>query len=1011
MSRVFLLVGAFMAEQTTRPLRTIVLMVVAMLLVVGMLAAGLFRSRLELHFGQVALEELEFHEADEWAQSIIARDPDWPDGILLAARAAAGLQDTARALALLEQIPDVNTPGALAARCESGDLLMRRHHRLSAAEAEFRRVLAHVPDHRIANDRLAYLLSVASRRWEAIPSRITICRQDNFNPLHLKILAVAEGSFVEPHVVERFHDGDPDDPAPLISMAWMALGDQDLGLAQEILQRAVALRPDLAESQSMLAGVLVQANNDVGFLEWYTRLPESAREHPGVWSALGRFAVGVNQPETASRCFWEAIKRDPNDHQANYQLGQLLTQLGREQDAEPFLARSRKINRYTTDVNAAWDSGKFDELKAVAKLAEELGLIWEAYGWSLWAREKGIKESEPQAWAAEAIRRLAPRLSSLELVRTLKDANPVATVDLTDLPLPDWDERRSSPGAINGTADVDVKFRDRAHEAGVVFRYLNGGDPVHTGASHMFEMTGGGVAAVDFDQDGWPDLFLPQGGVFDKRGSQQQDVDRLFRNTGVGFEDVTVQAGLHSNGFGQGATVGDCDGDGFPDIIVANIGGNRLWTNNGDGTFSDSSQQSGIAGSRWTSSCLLVDLNADGLPEVYAVNFLSGDDVYTRECNKIRSPDQAEAEAKAARGQSGTMQSGVCTPLDFPSSQDQLFLNLGDGRFRDITSESGIQVPRGNGLGIVAADFSGSGHLSLFLANDSVPNFYFIHQGNSDAGLPRFRERAMPMGLAVNQEGRSEACMGVATGDADGDGRLDLYVTNFLNQSNTLYRKLPQREFFSDMTQRSGLQENSISRLGWGTQFIDPDLDGKLDLIVTNGHVEVSTDRRKLYEMPTQYLHNVGGGRFVELSADRVGKFFSEIGSGRGMARLDWNRDGLDDVLISHMDAPVALLTCTSPSHGHFVAIRLRATTTARDAIGTQLTLGTGDRRLYRQQTAGDGFMASNQRQVIFGTGTATTVGPLEVRWPSGRVDIFDRVPVDCELMLVEGHQPIRIPR
>jgi hypothetical protein len=180
---------------------------------------------------------------------------------------------------------------------------------------------------------------------------------------------------------------------------------------------------------------------------------------------------------------------------------------------------------------------------------------------------------------------------------------------------------------------------------------------------------------------------------------------------------------------------------------------------------------------------------------------------------------------------------------------------------------------------------------------------------------------------------------------------------------------------------------------------------------VTNGHVEASSSSRDLYEMPTQYFHNVGGGRFVELSADRVGKFFGKPVLGRGMARLDWNRDGLNDVLISHMDAPVALLTCTSPSHGHFVAIRLRATTTARDAIGTQLILGAGDRRLYRQQTAGDGFMASNQRQLIFGTGTATTVGPLEVRWPSGRVDIFDRVPVDCELMLVEGHQPVRIPR
>ncbi|MBO53054.1 MAG: hypothetical protein CMJ69_20010 [Planctomycetaceae bacterium] len=1011
MMRVPFSTAGFMAQPRPRQRWITAGAVLGVLLIAAGLSAWHYRTRIELHFGQAALDELEFHEADQWAQAVILRNPEDIDGLLLAARAAAGLRDTDRALALYDRIPDNATADALAARCESGDLLMERNHWMSAAEAQYRRVLAHNQHHRIANDRLAYLLSVASRRWEAIAPRITICRQDNFNPLHLKILAVGEGSFVEPKIVQRFHDGDPDDPAPLISMAWMALGDQELALAEELLQEAVALRPDLAEAQSMLASVLLQAGDDTGFLSWFGDLPDSARDHPGVWSALGRFAASVDQPEVAARCFWEAVGRNPNHHQANYQLGQVLTQLDREPEAKPFLERSRKINRYTTRVTAAWASERLGELKIVSEVAEELGLIWEAYGWALWAREKGNEESEPQAWAIETVARLAPRLASLEPKRTLGDANPVTTIDLADLPLPNWAADAPGQSVASRINDVNVSFEDQAQRAGVRFRYLNGGDPTHDGPGFMYEMTGGGGAAVDFDQDGWPDLFLPQGGVFDNRDEQQTDLDRLFHNTGNGFVDVTGQAGLISNGFGQGATVGDFDADGFPDILVANIGGNRLLTNNGDGTFSDVSQQAGITGKRWTTSCLLVDLNADGLPEVYAANFLSGDDVFTRECNQIRSPDQAEALDKGARGQSGTMRSGVCSPLDFPSSQDQLFLNLGDGRFREITSESGIVAPRGNGLGIVAADFSGSGQLSLFLANDSVPNFYFVHQGNTKGGLPRFRERALPLGLAVNQDGRAEACMGVATGDADGDGRLDLFVTNFLNQSNTLYRKLSEREFFTDITQRSGLHENSMGLLGWGTQFVDANLDGELDLVVTNGHVEDFPDNRTLYEMPAQYLHNTGGGRFVELKADRVGEFFHRHVLGRGMARLDWNRDGLNDVLISHMDAPVALLTCTSANHGHYVAIRLRATGSARDAIGTQLTLSAGGRKLYRQQTAGDGYMASNQRQLIFGTGDVSAVGPLEVRWPSGRVDTFTGVPIDCELMLVEGRQPTRVPR
>lgn len=986
--------------------------VLTLLLVAGGLIGWSSRSTIELHFGQLALDELEFHEADEWARSVLAREPRRPEGILLAARAAAGLRDTRRALELYEQHPDDGGPMWKAARIEAADLLIDRHHHMSAAEAQYRRVLERDPLHRLANDRLAYLLSVASRSWEAITPRITICRQDDFNPLHLKILAVGEGSIVEPRIVERFHHGNPLDPAPLISMGWIALRNQDLELALELLYEAVALNPDLTEAQSMLASLLLQAGDDPGFLKWFAQLPESARTHPGVWAALGRFAASRDQPRVAARCYWEAVSRDPNHHQSNYQLGLVLVQLGREDDAGPFLERSRRINRYTTRVSAAWAFERFGELKIMAELAEELGLIWEAYGWATWAEKKGVEESEPQGWAASMARRLAPLIETLDPIRTLASANPVTEVDLKALPLPAWAAAGQATVTSPQLADVDVAFQDQAQASGIRFSYLNGGNSTGEGPGYMFEMTGGGAAALDFDQDGWPDLFLPQGGVFAERDSQVTHLDRLFRNSGDGrFSDVTTQAGLNSNGFGQGATVGDFNCDGFPDLLVANIGGNRLLINNGDGCFSDCTLAAGVAGSRWTTSCLLVDLNDDGLPDLYAANFLSGDDVYTRECNQIRSPDQAEALKKESRGQPGTMRSGVCSPLDFPASQDQLFLNLGNGRFRDITRQAGLVRPRGKSLGIVAADFSGSGRLSLFLANDSVPNFYFVHQGNDPDGVPRFKEQAMRTGLAVNLGGRAEACMGVATGDADGDGRLDLFVTNFLNQSNTLYRKLPQHEFFADLTQRSGLHENSINLLGWGTQFVDADLDGQLDLVITNGHVERFPDRQALYKMPAQYLHNTGGGRFLELQSDRVGEFFDKHALGRGMARLDWNRDGLNDVLISHMNAPVALLTCTSPTHGHHVALRLRATGSARDAIGTRLRLTVGTGSLYRQQTAGDGYMASNQRQLIFGTGSETSVGPLVVSWPSGRIDTFPTVPVDCELMLVEGRSPIRVPR
>ena len=982
---------------------------VAVLLVLATLSLVDLRTRFELYMGRRSLTALEFNDANRWAETVLARHPESTEGLLLAARATAQLRDHLRALDLLKQIPDDGTVTAVEARLEAGDLLMERLHHLSAAEAQFRRALAQGPENQIANDRLAYLLSVASRHWDAIAARIKICQQDDFNPLHLKILAVGEGSIVEPQIVWRFHEASPDDAGPLISLAWLALTDGDLDGAEELLQEAVSVRPELSEAQSLLAETLLQSEHGSGFLTWHAALPKSTLTHPGIWTARGRWARRQGQLQIAARCFWEAVRRNPNHQQANYQLGQVLARLNRQADAVPFLERSHTLNQYSTRVTAAWISQELDDLKTAVDLAETLGLIWEAYGWAHWARPK----DDSLTWPRQVLNRLEPRLASLEPTRSIASANPARTVDLGDYPLPDWEPSAPARATLPTTVDTQVQFHDRAVQTGLDFQYHNGSRQDQAGTSHMFEMTGGGAAVLDFDGDGWPDIYLPQGGNFSRRGKQTRQLDQLFHNLGgTGFANVTGQSGLVGNGFGQGATVGDFNADGFPDLYVANIGANQMFRNNGDGTFTDISVHTTATGDRWTTSCLMVDLNNDHLPDLYAVNFLSGDDVFTRACKRLRGPDDAQVAGSRATLQPDRMRAGDCSPLDFPSAQDQFYLNTGDGGFREVTQESGIEIPRGNGLGIVAADFDGSGQINLFLANDSVPNFFFVREGSDNMGIPRFRERAFPLGLAVNRNGSSEACMGVAAGDADGDGRIDLYITNFQNQSSTLYRKLAELNFFADGTQRAGLRENSLSLVGFGTQFVDADLDGDLDLLVTNGHVEDSTEQAAPYRMPPQYLHNLGGGHFVELEPRQVGEFFSKRFLGRGLARLDWNRDGRDDVLISHMDAPAALLTNTSPRSGHHVALRLRATTTARDAIATRVTLQVGSRTLQRQLTAGDGYMASNQRQLIFGLGRAEAVGPLVVYWPSGHVDRFADVPRNCDLILLEASgQLTRIPR
>lgn len=335
-----------------------------------------------------------------------------------------------------------------------------------------------------------------------------------------------------------------------------------------------------------------------------------------------------------------------------------------------------------------------------------------------------------------------------------------------------------------------------------------------------------------------------------------------------------------------------------------------------------------------------------------------------------------------------------------------MYLNLGDGRFEEWTEEGGILTTYGKGLGIVAVDLTESGRLDLFVANDTDSNGLFVNTTPAAGETPRFREEAIGSGLAFDQNGRPQACMGVAVGDANGDALIDLFVTNYYQESNTLYLQQPGN-LFRDATHEAGLRESSLPMLGFGTQFLDAERDGFPDLICANGHVEDQRDRGVPYEMRPQFFRNLGAGRFVELSAKSLGPYFQQELLGRGMARLDWNRDGLEDVVISHLDAPAALLTNRTSKAGHYIALQLRGTTCSRDAIGTTVTLKVGDRNWVQQLTAGDGYQASNERQLIFGLGTLEQINELVIRWPSGVHQQYSKPQIDSTVIAVEGRESL----
>ena len=938
--------------------------------------------------GEERLNAGDAHAALELAQQALAVDPASARGLLLAARACVLDRQPAQAFQYLGEIPDSSAEQAVTARCLSGDLLMQSG-RLSEAEQQFRRAVQYDGECELAIDRLAYLLGLTSRSWEALPYRLRLLQLGDVSRVKLIVLSLGDLAHENPELIEASHQAAPRDPAVLLAVARGRIETHDYSGAIDLLQELTAEHPDLIEAQIKLGRVLLERGPQRQFQQWRTRLPTGAEDHPGAWAIRGAWAEETGDEMGAARCYSESVRRDPNQVDTNYRLGQMLTALQRTNDAQPFFDRSEAIQHHlylTHMVHEAPEGRDLAELEDVAKSAESLGLLWEALGWAKVAASR----DRPPRWADEMIDRLQSQVRELPLVRTAPAFNPANRLDLSDVPLPeirpdDADDSIANESSDDRLHDVAISFDDLARSLGLEFTYANGHDAARGGSPPLFEQLGGGAAVIDFDCDEWPDLYLTQGSDAPPGEAGTGLDDRLFRNVaGSGWTDVTGDVRAIETGFSQGVAVGDMNADGFPDVYVANIGRNRLFQNNGDGTFSDVTERAGLTEEAWTSSCAIADLNGDGLPEIFDVNYLSGSDLFTRECVNAEGAPRP------------------CFIQSFAAAVDRLHVSRGDGSFMSGDPDSGVEIEGGRGLGIVVADFDGSGFNSLFLANDASPNFYHSNQTASRGAPPRFRELAMPLGLAVNGAGEQEACMGVAAGDADNDGKVDLFVTNFQGESNTLYVQAPGG-VYEDWTLMAGLHDASFDLLGFGTQFVDADLDGNLDLMVTNGHIVDGRSQGGDYRMPPQFFYNTGGGRFLAIPADAIGRFFRGRYLGRGMARLDWNRDGRDDLAVSHIGDPAALLTNTSPEVGGFLSIKLIGTQSGRDAVGARVVVRTADGETVHLVTAGDGFQCSNERRLTIGVGGVDQIGELRIEWPSGSEDSFFDLAVNQEWLVCEG--------
>jgi len=923
----------------------------------------------------------DFPAALRLADTFLKDSPSNRHALLIAGQASARLHESEQAVEYFDRIPDDGSPESVLALAGKGERFMHLG-RVRDAERALRAAVEGHPRHFTSNSHLGFILQVQGRTWESLPFIREQIRQGRFRGDELQMLSVSEILHVsDKRFVAACLAAVPDDPRPLLSRARLARMRNRVEEAEPLLGRIVSDAPDVIEAQARLGQLLLDAHRIEDFVAWHQALPASADAHPEIWFARGIWAIRMKQPRVAVRCFLEAVTRAPNHVQSNYRLSLLLDAIGDRGLAERFTARADILAKLEMEYTGMINSPRPEGMKRVAALLEQLGRFYEAAG--IFDLALRLFRVDPE-WARPGVKR-AGRLVDQEESFIVATAHPMRGIDLSEYPLPDVriDKRSRSPASGPIVSNVEVTFTDVARQVGLNFTYFNG-SATPRGLDHIFETTGGGVAVIDFDGDAWPDLYFAQGGVLPPQTDDFEHQDRLFRNrAGEGFEDVTANAGLGDHLFGQGATVGDFNNDGFPDLYVANLGANRLYENNGDGTFSDVTEQAGTAGHEWTLSCLMADLNGDAFPDVYAVNYLETQSVLDRRCRKNGHPQ-------------------TCAPTLFPAEQDRLYLNLGDGRFEDVTDRVGITHAEGKGLGIIAADFDGSGRLSLFVGNDTATNFFFVNQTARRGGDLSFTESGLLTGLGVGATGRVQASMGIAAGDANQDGLLDLFITNFYADPNTMYIQQPG-QVFVDEARRMELHDPGFNLLGFGTQFLDGELDGYPDLVVTNGHVDRTDATGEPDEMPPQYFRNYGDKGYEEITGPSLGGYFEGKYLGRALTRLDWNRDGREDFCVGHLHAPVSLVTNETTGAGHFLAVRLRGTQSDRDAIGTTVRLSADGRNWTRQLTAGDGYLSSNQRQLVFGLGETDRIDELVIRWPSGRNQTFRDLSVDQEIVCVEG--------
>ncbi|WP_404309032.1 FG-GAP-like repeat-containing protein [Neorhodopirellula lusitana] len=910
---------------------------------------------------------------------------------LASIRAADGNLD--QAVELLDEIPREHPEAGLPALGQSADWCFQLQ-RFGEAESRYRKVIARAPAAIPPRRQLAYLLNRQGRRHEAAEQLYELCRHGDVHQDELHALVIlTDAMYDDPSQPEKLQAG---------TLPYWPIGKsgkaRQLFALQQYDQVLVELR-ELVESgdappavSALYGRAAAEAQDDEQFLWWLAQVTPQVARFADYWAAIGAYESRNRRFPEAVRALAEALLRDPSDFHSMSRIRQPLIALGQDDLADRWNSRWAATRDVVKFNNKIAESTKLD-LDSIAELSVRLLQLGRRLEAVLW---KTVESGHRGVNAAEINRLNAERRQVIAMGKDIPShAERLCGMNLDQYPLPKFDSLLAEPSEFRLASDgqpepVRASFPNVASSVGLNHSYQVSSQTVSQQFS-IHQTLGGGVAVIDFDLDGCVDLYFAQGGS-DPPASQSELSNQLYRcleqevgnEIQSGFVDVTEASGTRETQYGLGVTSGDWNQDGFPDLVVSNIGIDTLFVNNGDGTFARRGLSLSTNPDRVPSSVAIADLNGDHLPDIFQCVYV----------------DDARINRKPAINEDGRVLKAV-SPGDYKVGADTLIVNDGKGgAFEDrglrATSFRSETRDHSYGLGVIVTDLDGRPGNEVFVGNDLLPNQLWTR----DPIKQRWDDVASLKGCAYDGGGVATGSMGIAVGDFDDSGTIDIHISNYEYQNSSLF--LSDGEAFQDRTVQFGLAEPTRKMVGFGSQSIDITNDGTLDLIVTNGHLDDTVENRSEFRQPPQLFSN-SGSRFVPVQLDDSSDYWSSLFLGRGLARLDFNRDGKSDIVVTHIGQPSALLVNQTTSENHWLQVQLVGTDSERDAIGAEVHVRWNDRESVDWVAAGDGYLSCNESAICFGLGAALVPVEVEVRWPSGKRQVHRDIQSDQRILIVEN--------